>query len=70
LKAFVGVKNEGNKTSKKSNNGSDMQTNLKTYTLCDTAETKFLKRVQLTHAEMIILNYAYALNHSPLRYIP
>ena len=41
---------------------------LKTYKLINTNTTEVIKSVKLTAAESVILNYAYALNGSPLRY--
>jgi len=41
---------------------------LKTYTLIDTLTEEKIKVVELTDEESKILNYAYALNNSFLRY--
>ena len=41
---------------------------LKTYKLIDTCTNQIVKSVKLTEAELKILNYAYALNGSFLRY--
>lgn len=42
---------------------------LRRYTLIDIFGNRAVKSVILTHSEMLILNYAYALNRSCFRYV-
>jgi hypothetical protein len=43
--------------------------NLKKYYLTDIYNDSIIKVVKLTKAEMLILNFAFGLNHSPYRYV-
>jgi len=43
--------------------------NLHRYSLTETISGKVVKKVLLTPEEKIILNYAYALNNTTLKYI-